>query len=96
MKLQPHEIEIVGTWIMKDGKMIGDDNERRISWIIENAFEELGKGEGGWSTLYQDRDDQRLWDLTYPQGEMHGGRPRRLGVLSLDEVARKYGLGRFA
>jgi hypothetical protein len=96
MKLQPHEIEVVGAWIMKDNKMTVDDNERRISWLIENALEELGKGEGGWSTLYQDRDDQRLWELTYPQSEMYGGGPRRLTVLSLDEVAGKYGLGRFA
>lgn len=81
---------------MKDNKVTGDDNERRISWLIENAFEELGKGEGGWSTLYQDRVDQRLWELTHPRGEMHGGGPRRLAVLSLDEVARKYGLGRLA
>jgi hypothetical protein len=96
MKLKPHEFEIVGNWVMKDNKMTGDDNERRIAWLIENVFEELGKGEGGWSTIYQDRGDQRLWELTHPQGEMHSGGPRRLVVLSLDEVARKYGLGRLA
>ena len=44
----------------------------------------------GWETLYRDPRDGRLWELTYPQSEMHGGGPRRLHVLSRDEAAAKY------
>jgi hypothetical protein len=96
MKLQPHETEVIGAWVMKDGHMIADEHECRIAWLIENVFKKIETGEGGWSSLYQDQNDHRLWELTYPRSEMQGGGPRRIAFVSLDEVGRKYGLGRFA
>lgn len=36
-----------------------------------------------WALLYQDRETGAFWDVTYPRGEMHGGGPRRLRLLTL-------------
>jgi len=36
-----------------------------------NKLVELKKG--NWGVLYRHRDTGELWDLVYPQAEMHGG-----------------------
>jgi hypothetical protein len=30
----------------------------------------------GWTGYFRDRDSRAIWEVTYPQGEMHGGGPR--------------------
>lgn len=37
---------------------------------------------GDWAILYRSRETGDLWDITYPHGEMHGGGPRRLRLLT--------------
>jgi len=90
MRLRPHETEIIGAWITKDGHVIADENESRIAWLIENAFVKLAIADGGWSTLYRDKEDHRLWEVTYPQSEMHGGGPRSIRMLTAAAATQKY------
>ncbi|PSQ82866.1 MAG: hypothetical protein BRD44_06480 [Bacteroidetes bacterium QS_7_67_15] len=58
---------------------------------LTERFERLGASDGGWSILYRDPADERLWELTYPQGHLHGGGPPLLRVVSEEEAAEKYG-----
>jgi hypothetical protein len=92
MRLRPHETEIIGAWITKDGHVIADENESRIAWLIENAFVKVAIADGGWSTLYRDKEDHRLWEVTYPQSEMHGGGPRSMRILTAAAATQKYEL----
>ena len=38
-------------------------------------FERTGTDVSGWITDYRDPRSGATWQLTYPQGEMHGGGP---------------------
>ena len=74
--LSPEEKELIGSWILKGDRVIGDDICKRIEWLIS---EELVLVEtGNWTGIYLDQNDGRYWRLTYPQSEMHGGGPPSL------------------
>jgi hypothetical protein len=76
--------------VQKDRSVVADATEQGIEWLTRQKLERIANDWSGWNTLYRDPRDGRLWELTYPQGEMHGGGPRRLHVLSRDEAAAKY------
>ena len=90
-ELAPEEVDLRGDWVVKKGRsVVGDTTEERIEWLITQKLQRIAKDWSGWETLYRDPQDGRLWELTYPRGEMHGGGPRRLRVISRDEAAAKY------
>jgi len=91
-RIQPHETELTGNWVVEDGRARGDATCERIklltqSWLEQVAYSRDG---GGWETLYRDPSDGRLWERTYPQREMHGGGPPRLTFLMPEHAAEKY------
>ena len=90
MKLAPTETELVGQWIVKAKVIEGDIVEIRINWLIEYALKKVA--EGNWSALYRDPGDNRFWELTYPQGQMQGGGPKRLATVSEDYANARYDL----
>lgn len=85
-----HEQEIRGEWVVKDGKVQGDENCRRIEALISNYLQRVGSDASGWAQLYLDSNDDRYWELTHPEGERHGGGPPRLACLSVEEAREKY------
>ena len=89
-ELQPDETDIVGQWLNTSGRIEGDSVCRRIEWLVSERLKRLGADASGWEVLYCDPRDGRLWELTYPTGEMHGGGPPRLTMISSDAAARKY------
>jgi len=90
-ELVQEEVDLRGDWIVqKDHSVVADAIEERIEWLTTQKLERIAKDWSGWETLYRDPRDGRLWELTYPQSEMHGGGPRRLHVVSRDEAAGKY------
>ena len=91
MKLTPQDLDLVGAWNMKGAKVVGDAACDRIEWLVANQLIQLGSDSSGWSELYRDPDDDRLWELTWPQSEIHGGGPPRLTCLSLEQARGKYG-----
>jgi hypothetical protein len=93
-KLEPSESDLTGIWIVVDGKIRGDSTCERIHWLIAHHLRKVAvsKQSGGWDTLYQDPDDGRFWERTYPQGAMQGGGPPRLGVVNPSEASTKYEL----
>jgi hypothetical protein len=93
-KLQANETVLTGSWVACDGQVQGDTNCKRIEWLISNTLRKITDSpvSGGWETLYQDTDDNRYWERTYPQGELHGGGPAELRYLAAREASAKYGV----
>jgi hypothetical protein len=90
-ELAPAEIELRGDWLVQqDRSVVADPTEQRIEWLTTQKLERIAIDSSGWEILYRDPGDGRLWELTYPRSEMHGGGPRRLRVLSRDEATARY------
>lgn len=81
-ELQSDETLLKGSWLKEREHIVGDEVCRRIELLIKQSLEFLIADSSGWDKLYRDRNDGRLWELTYPQGEMHGGGPPQLRVVS--------------
>ncbi|MDB4908068.1 MAG: hypothetical protein JWO05_2852 [Gemmatimonadetes bacterium] len=62
----------------------------RIATLISTHLREIGRSEDGWTSLYEDPGDARLWELSYPQSSSHGGGPPRLAVVTAAEAAHRY------
>jgi Immunity protein 27 len=92
MKLRLDETDLVGKWIVQSDKMQTDAVCERIEWLVTNHLRKIATSKkwGDWETLYQDPDDGRYWERTYPQSEMQGGGPPRLSVLSREQAQVKY------
>jgi len=81
-RLRPDEVELYRP---------GDSaTALRIGELTSTHLKEVGRSEDGWASLYKDPGDGRFWELTYPQGELHGGGPPRLALVSATDAARRY------
>ena len=94
MKLQPEEQLVKGSWVYANGSMQEDDQCRRIEWLIKTQLRQIASSPvfGDWETLFQDPTDGRYWERTYPQGDMHGGGPPELHLISEEDAKTKYKL----
>jgi hypothetical protein len=84
------ETEIIGNWILKNGRMIGDEGCERVHRLTRDYLVKVGIDWSGWETLYEDPRDGRFWERIYLQSEMHGGGPPSLRYISDDEAKSKY------
>jgi hypothetical protein len=91
--LQPGETDLIGNWVAQGSIVVGDDTTLRIKWLIAKRLDRLAADSGGWDTLFRDARDGRLWELTYPESEIHGGGPPRLRVMQPEVAQSKYGAG---
>jgi len=94
VNLRPDETDLIGNWIKDGNRMIGDPIETRIGELIAHGLQKIAVSaeSGDWDILYRDPGDGRYWELTYPNGEMHGGGPKRLTNLPATGAAAKYHL----
>ena len=92
MKIDKNETKIIGHWNFNGSKMIADDQCLRIDMLIKNYLVRVATDSSGWLTLYQDPNDCRYWELTYPDSEMQGGGPPLLILLSESEAKDKYNI----
>jgi hypothetical protein len=92
MSLRPDETDLIGNWIKSGDNVVGDSIEVRIGQLIANDLRMISVNpkSGGWEILYRDFYDGRYWELTHPHSEMHGGGPRRLTCISIDQAKNKY------
>jgi hypothetical protein len=88
---KPTETVLEGQWHVVSGKAIADDVALRIDRLIASYLVLVAASADGWSKLFRDPADGRLWEHTYPRSEMHGGGPARLQVLSRDVARARYG-----
>lgn len=84
------EQEVCGKWTFQQGTVIADDNCRRIELLITEHLKKVGSDASGWDQLYIDPDDERYWELTYPDSEQHGGGAPRLKCITENEARAKY------
>jgi hypothetical protein len=88
--LNAHEVSLVGEWLSGDGKVTGDLVCQRIEDLIVHYLVERTRSADGWSTLYQDPKDGRLWEHTYPKGHLQGGGPPALLCVTPTDSCAKY------
>jgi hypothetical protein len=91
MKIAPSEELLIGEWVEKDGRIVPDDACMRIVHLVSSHLQKLGTDSSGWNVLYRDPDDGRLWELTYPQSQLHGGGPPQLRRLAVQDARNSYG-----
>jgi hypothetical protein len=73
-----HELNEI--WEFRDGRVHAVGDARDIEDLLRTKLVEVRKG--NWAILYRHKETGEFWDLTFPQGEMQGGGPRRLRVVS--------------
>jgi hypothetical protein len=94
MKLRPDETLLTGSWLYVDHVMRGDAVCDRIEWLIKNHLKKIASSPlwGDWESLFQDPSDGRYWEITYPHGDLQGGGPPQLKVISENDGKEKYGI----
>jgi Immunity protein 27 len=91
--LGPDEELLVGAWLDLGGRVEGDCICDRISWLLSERLHRIATDRSGWFTLWRDERDGRLWELSYPRGELPGGGPPQLALLDRRAARLKYGEG---
>jgi hypothetical protein len=91
MKLRPHETDLIGTWRRVGNTVEADSTAHRIDRLVKNQLRQLAQDSSGWDVLYQDPNDGRFWELTYPNSDWHGGGPPRLTCMPFNAAREKYG-----
>jgi hypothetical protein len=92
MRLLPEENELVGQWIFRNNMIIPDSVCERIKFLLNNHLTLIKSDDSGWNQLFKDNQDNRYWELSYPQGDLEGGGPPRLRSLSFEEANRLYNI----
>ena len=91
MRLRPDETKLVGRWEFAHGRMTANADAERIQAVLASgSLEKLASADGGWTTLYRDPGDGRLWELSYPDGQLHGGGPPTLTCITVEDAKRRY------
>jgi len=89
--LADDETDLIGQWVNKGRKLVGDVTAQRIEWLIGQHLILLGKAASGWDELYRDPLSGKLWERSWPQSAMHGGGPPRLTLIAAEDALGKYG-----
>jgi len=80
----PAESKLVGGWELVSGQMQADATTKRIELAIQDDLELIKRM--NWMNLYQDPETGLYWLQEYFQGEMHGGGPPSLRLISPTEA----------
>jgi hypothetical protein len=91
-KLTSEEKKLLGGKVSKNGNPMDDTTSMRITWLIHNNLKKITQDPSGWFVLYQDANDNRYWELSYPQSELHGGGMPMLTNISSEDAHSKYHL----
>jgi hypothetical protein len=92
--LQPDEHQVIGQWIAEGGAVRGDASCERIEHLTRHVltFVADSPDAGAWERLFVDPADGRLWERTYPHGDMQGCGPPTLTHVPSDVARTKYRL----
>ena len=89
--IDPDESALIGQWFADGPLVAADETCRRIDVLVASRLIELATSADGWSALYRDPADGRLWERTYPHSDWHGGGPPSLQCISLAQALATYG-----
>lgn len=81
MKLGPEEELLSGGWENTRFGIQADATQKRIDFLVANHLEKLEEACSDWGSFYRDPEDGRIWKLSYPNSELHGGGPAELRCL---------------
>ncbi len=90
MAVQSTESQLAGTWQRVGDGLQLDDVSRRIERLTREALEPMSLSGDGWSALYRDPIDGRLWERTYPARDARGEGPPHLQTISQEKATAKY------
>jgi len=90
--LSPDETCLIGNWSVRGDEVVADDTCLRIGVLVSEQLVQLAQTSDGWSKLFRDPADGRLWEHSYPQAEMPGGGPSSLLCISRQAARAKYGV----
>ncbi len=90
MKIKPFETELKGGWTFSGSKVELDNVSKRIDLLISNYLIEVGVDDSGWNKLYKDPENNRYWELNYPESELHGGGAPQLKSVSQEDAEKRY------
>ena len=95
MNFRPDENLLKGEWIQSGSTVVPDETCKRIDHLVTNVLEKVAESPtwGAWEILYRDPFGGRLWERTFPKGEVHGGGPPQLSYISHEQAKEKYGIG---
>lgn len=91
-RLTKNDQVLVGRWKTVNGSVEADEVARRIETLVDEVLERVSIPQDGWTELYRDPSDRRLWELSYPHSELPGGGPPKLAVISESEAKNRYSL----
>ena len=83
---------LVGSWIKRGGSVVADGIELEIERILRDELRHIAYSDDGWEQLLLDKVVDEYWELTFPEGELHGGGPRMLSPVTNDYARTKYGI----
>ncbi|MGH0004188.1 Imm27 family immunity protein [Pseudovibrio ascidiaceicola] len=89
-QLASYEEKLIGAWVYESGQVIANATCDRIHFLTNNTLSNVATSNDGWSTLYEDPCDGRLWELTYNDSSSHGAGPPVLKTLTQDEATSQY------
>lgn len=91
-ELDSLETVLTGQWLFDGQNVRADEVCARIEALTSGVLEKIAIStqNGAWETLFRDPRDGRLWERTYPQGDLQGGGPPRLATISLGDARRRY------
>lgn len=89
-KLKNTEGLLEGSWVSENGKVVEDAVSKRIQILISVFLKKITVSDEGWDTLYVDTDDNRYWELTYPENNLQGGGAPMLKNIEYEEAKKKY------
>ncbi len=69
--------EIIGKWILNNGKIIADSNCKIIESMIQQELTKIESSDEGWKVKYRGNHNT-IWELTYPESHLNGGGPPKL------------------
>jgi len=75
------------TWLQHGSRVDAGGDSAEIERLLQHELERLSDADAGWRTLFRRRADGKLWELSYPQSEIHGGGPRILAELAISDPA---------
>ncbi len=84
----PREV-LIGKWIQQGSEVFADDTCKLIEDKIE-GFKKLAIRDYGWIVLFEDPKTGSLWELSYPDSELHGGGPPMLKRTNSTEAVKLY------
>jgi len=61
-------------------------NDADIEQMLASKLVQLALDPTGWRKLYRHLETGRFWELDHPRSELHGGGPKRLRELELEDA----------